>query len=60
MWRPDREREALLNNDHKEVYHEMILQECQEGIKTHRVIAEEYNVHKATVSRIVNKKGRVK
>ena len=56
--RVDRDREALLNREHKEVYHEMIFQECQEGIKTLQRIADEYHVHKTTVYRIAKTKGR--
>ena len=53
-------REKQLDREHKEVLHEMIYQECQEGIKTPQEIADEYNVHKSTVWRIENKKGRIK
>ena len=58
MAKVDLAREALLNNEHKEVYHEMIFQECQEGIKTLQRIADEYHVHKTTVYRINKTKGR--
>ena len=53
----DYEREKLLNKEHREVYHEQIYQECQEGIKTQREIAEEFGVHKSTVCRIAIGKG---
>jgi len=52
----DRAREALLNREQKEVYHEMIYQECQEGIKSRQKIANEYKVHLSTVQRIENRR----
>lgn len=48
----DRDREGLLKSDQKEVYYEMIYQECREGIKTHQEVADEYCVAKSTVGRI--------
>jgi len=48
----DHEREKILNREHKEVFHEMIWQEWQEGIKGSQRIADEYGVHKSTVCRI--------
>jgi len=54
--RVDREREKLLNREHKEVYHEMIFQEHAEGKKTRQEIADEFNVHKSTVCRIVKER----
>ena len=52
------EREKLLIREQKEVYHEMIYQECLEGEKTNQEIADEYSVHKSTVWRIGRRKGR--
>ena len=54
----DHEREKLLNREHKEVFHEMIYQECLEGKKSRQQIADEYNVHKSTVCRIAKEKVR--
>jgi len=52
MTKIDHAREKQLNREHREVRDEMIFQEVQQGIKTQREIAEEYKVHKSTVSRI--------
>ena len=54
--RVDREREALLNREHKEVYHEMIFQEHLEGKKSSQQIADDYHDHKYTVCRIARMK----
>lgn len=48
----DKEREKILNREHKEVFHEMIYQECQLGKKSSQQIADDYGVHKSTVCRI--------
>ena len=48
----DRDRQKLLERDRKEVMHEMILQDVQEGM-THQQAADAYHVHKSTVWRIV-------
>lgn len=56
--RVDRDREKQLNREHKEVYAEMIYQEHQEGKKSTRQIAEEYNIHQSTVCRIIKLKER--
>ena len=53
-----RDRRALLEQDRKEVYHEMIYQEVMEG-KTHQQVADEFGYNKSTVWRICNKKGRI-
>ena len=57
MEKIDHAREKLLNREHKEVYHEMIYQACQEGTKTIQEIADEYGVHKTTIHRINKGKG---
>ena len=54
----NRDREALFNRESKEVLHEMIFQECQEGLKSRQKIANEYKVHLTTVYR-VEKKGEI-
>jgi len=54
--RIDREREKLLNREHREVRNEMIYQEFMEGKKSSQVIADEYHVHKSTVCRIVKER----
>ena len=51
----DRNREALLKNDQKEVLYEMIIQDCQDG-KTHQQAADEYRVNKSTVWRITRRR----
>ena len=55
----ERDRRALLEQDHKEVYHEMIYQAYMEGGKSHQQVADEYGVNKSTVWRICNRKGRI-
>ena len=49
-------RRALLEEDRREVHHEMILQECKEGKKSRQKIADEYNVDISTVFRITYKR----
>jgi len=56
MARIDPDREALLVREQKEVYHEMIFQECKEGKKSKQQIADEYRCHKSTVCRIARQK----
>lgn len=51
----DHDREILLSREQKEIWHEMILQECQEGKKSSSQIADEFGVHKSTVCRIARK-----
>lgn len=55
--RVDTAREKLLNKEHREVRHEMIFQECQEGTKTIQQVADEYGIHKTTAFRIMKGKG---
>ena len=49
---PDRKRESQLNQDSKEVLYEIVYQEWKEG-KTYTQLADEYNIHKSTVWRII-------
>ena len=51
----DREREKQLAREQKEVYEEMILQECLEGRKTYPKIAAEYKVCVPTVYRLLKR-----
>lgn len=51
-----RAREILLNKDQREVQHEMIFQECQEGKKSRQEVADTYNVDLSTVYRITYKR----
>ena len=57
MTKIDYAREKLLNKEHREVTHEIIYQECWEGVKTIRQISEEHGIHKSTTLRIKNGKG---
>ena len=57
MEKIDYAREKLLNREHKEVTHEMVYQECQQGLKTLQQIADEYGLHKTTIYRIDQGKG---
>ena len=54
-----RDREALLEQDHKEVDHEMIYQAYMEGGKSHQKVADEFGKNKSTVWRILNRRGRI-
>ena len=52
---PDRQRESQLNQDSKEVLYEIVYQEWKEG-KTYIQIADENNIHKSTVWRVIKER----